>query len=48
MAFKQLKPSDAIKKGKRGGGKIDKDLSIFFSDFSHFFSYLEYVAFFSH
>jgi len=45
MAFKQLKPSDAIKRGKRRGGKTNKDLFIF-SYFTHFFSYLKYVVLF--
>lgn len=46
IAFKQIKPSDAIKKGKRGGGKINKDLFIFFFRCLSFFSYLEYITLF--
>lgn len=45
IEFKQIKPSDAIKKGKRGEGRWTKIFSFFFRYLS-FFSYLEYITLF--
>lgn len=37
IEFKQIKPSDDIKKGKKRGGKINKDIFIFFFQISLIF-----------